>query len=115
MFVIQDIETVVHPPSGFALIEIYIQATGSKFVTLTLLSMFAICLFGCAVATITGSSRQLWAAARDDFYPLSGWWQHVDPYWQVPVNSILLSAIMTTVCTRSNISNNGKQDDGLIP
>ncbi|KAE8421593.1 amino acid/polyamine transporter I [Aspergillus pseudocaelatus] len=97
MYVIVDIEKVVNPPSGIGLIEIYYQATGSKALTIILLAAFAFCLFGCAVANITGSSRQIWAASRDNCYPLSTWWSRIHPQFQMPVNAAVLSAIFTTL------------------
>ncbi|KAI0813721.1 amino acid/polyamine transporter I [Xylaria sp. FL0064] len=96
MFVITDVEQVVYPPSGISLLEIYYQATRSKPITLVLLAAFAICLFGCAVANIAGSSRQIWAASRDDCYPLSDWLAKIDTKWQMPLNAALLSATFTT-------------------
>ncbi|KAI0427457.1 amino acid/polyamine transporter I [Xylaria sp. FL1042] len=97
MFVITDVEQVVHPSSGVSLLEIYYQATRSKPITLVLLAAFAICLFGCAVANIAGSSRQIWAASRDDCYPLSESLAKIDPKWQMPLNAALLSATFTTL------------------
>lgn len=97
MYVIVDIEKVVNPPSGIGLIEIYYQATGSKTITIILLAAFAFCLFGCAVANITGSSRQIWAASRDNCYPLSTWWARIHPQFQMPVNAAVLSGAFTTV------------------
>jgi len=97
MYVITDVEKVVNPPSGISLIEIYYQATGSKVTTIVLLAAFAICLFGCAVANITGSSRQIWAASRDKCYPLSTWLAEIHPKFQMPMNAACLTAIFTTV------------------
>ncbi|OCL14730.1 hypothetical protein AOQ84DRAFT_384511 [Glonium stellatum] len=96
MYVITDVEKVVNPPSGIGLIEIYYQATGSQATTIVLLAAFAICLFGCAVANITGSSRQIWAASRDNCYPLSTWLAKIHPKFQMPMNAACLSAIFTT-------------------
>lgn len=97
MYVITDIERVVSPPSGIGLVEIYLQATGSDFATVLLLAAFAICLFGCAVANITGSSRQIWAASRDNCYPLSTWLAEIHSKHQMPMNAACLTAIFTTV------------------
>ncbi|CAP79665.1 Pc12g00380 [Penicillium rubens Wisconsin 54-1255] len=97
MYVITDIERVVSPPSGIGLVEIYLQATGSDFATVLLLAAFAICLFGCAVANITGSSRQIWAASRDNCYPLSTWLAEIHPKHQMPMNAACLTAIFTTL------------------
>ncbi|KAI1622209.1 amino acid transporter [Exophiala viscosa] len=95
LFVIVDVERVIAPPSGMPLIEIYYQATGSKAATIALLAAFAFCLFGCATANIAGSSRQIWAASRDNAFPGSRWWSQVSPRFQMPLNAAVLSAMVT--------------------
>ncbi|RAH57479.1 amino acid transporter [Aspergillus piperis CBS 112811] len=97
MYVITDIERVVNPPSEISLVEIYLQATESEFTTILLLAAFAICLFGCAAANITGSSRQIWAASRDNCYPLSTWLAEVHPKHKMPMNAACLTAIFATL------------------
>ena len=97
MYVIRDPAGIVNPKSGFPLIELYYQATGSKAATVVLLTAFAFCLFGSAVANITGSSRQIWAASRDQCYPLSKWWTKVDPRSNMPLNAACLTGAFVTV------------------
>lgn len=106
MYVITDVERVVNPPSGIGLLEIYYQATGSKFTTILLLATFAVCLFGCAVANITGSSRQIWAASRDNCYPMSAWLAEIHPKYKMPVNAAYLTAIFTTVSSLESVNRN---------
>ncbi|ETS79646.1 hypothetical protein PFICI_09499 [Pestalotiopsis fici W106-1] len=97
MYVITDVERVANPPSGIALIEIYYQATASKFLTALLLAAFALCLFGCAVANITGSSRQIWAASRDNCYPWSVGLSQIHRKYQMPRNAACLTGAFTTL------------------
>lgn len=92
-----DVDRVVAPPSGLPLIEIYYQATGSKAATIVLLAAFAFCMFGCATANIAGSSRQIWAASRDNAFPGSRWWSQISPRFQMPLNAAVLSAVVTMV------------------
>ena len=101
MFVVSDPEKIVNPPSGFPLIELYYQATGNKAATIILVAAFAFCIFGSAVANITGSSRQIWAASRDNCYPLSKWWAIVHPGYGMPLNAACLTGAFVTVrrCT----------------
>ncbi|KAK7226585.1 hypothetical protein V2G26_014588 [Clonostachys chloroleuca] len=79
------------------LLEIYYQSTGSKFVTSLLLSGFAICLFGCAVANVTGSSRQIWAASRDNCHPMSAWLAVIHPRHQMPANAACATVMFTAI------------------
>ncbi|KAI1630202.1 amino acid/polyamine transporter I [Exophiala viscosa] len=96
-FVITDFERVISTPTGLPLIEVYYQATGSKAATSILMVMFAICFFGCATASITSSSRQMWSACRDDCFPLSRYWKQVHPRWQMPMNAALLCGTLVTL------------------
>ncbi|CAH0049931.1 unnamed protein product [Clonostachys solani] len=95
MYVITDVERVVNPPSGISLLEIYHQATGSRLVTSLLLGAFALCLFGCAAANITGSSRQIWAASRDNCHPMSAWLAVIHPRHQMPANAVFATVMFT--------------------
>lgn len=97
-FVITDYEAVLNTPTGLPLIEVYYQATGSKAGTSVLMVAFAICFFGCATANITSSSRQMWAASRDNCFPFSRYWKQVHPRWQMPMNAACLSGTLVTVC-----------------
>lgn len=92
-----DVDAVINPQSGFPLIEVYYQATQHKAATVVLLVGFAFCLFGSAVANVTGSSRQIWAASRDNCYPMSRWWKVIHPRCQMPLNAACLSAVFVTV------------------
>ncbi|KIX04567.1 uncharacterized protein Z518_05437 [Rhinocladiella mackenziei CBS 650.93] len=96
-FVITDFEQVISTPTGLPLIEVYYQATGSKAGTSVLMVAFAICFFGCATANITSSSRQMWAASRDNCFPFSRYWKQVHPRWQMPVNAACLSGTLVTL------------------
>ncbi|CAH0028689.1 unnamed protein product [Clonostachys rhizophaga] len=97
MYVISDVERIVNPHSGISLLEIYHQATGSKLATSMLLGAFSICLFGCAVANITGSSRQIWAASRDNCHPMSAWLAVIHPRHQMPANAACVTVVFTAI------------------
>ncbi|CAG9970781.1 unnamed protein product [Clonostachys byssicola] len=97
MYVIIDVERILNPPSGLSLLEIYHQATGSRLITSLLLAAFAICLFGCAVANITGSSRQIWASSRDNCHPMSTWLAVIHARHQMPANATCVTVILTAI------------------
>ncbi|KAL0931501.1 amino acid transporter [Colletotrichum truncatum] len=95
MFVIKDMDEILGAPSGLPLIQLYYQATDSRLVTVLLMIAFTICFFACVVANITGSSRTLWSAARDDCFPRSDLWKKVSPKFGMPLNSVLLQVTFT--------------------
>ncbi|VUC25521.1 unnamed protein product [Clonostachys rosea] len=94
MFVIKDMDAILNAPSGLPLIQLYHQATGSRLITVCLMIAFTLCFFACAVAIITGSSRTLWSAARDDCFPRSDVWKQL--YGLVFVESESAFALMVS-------------------
>lgn len=97
MFVIKDMDEVLHPPSGLPLIQLYYQATDSKVVTVILMVAFTACFSACVVANVTGSSRQIWSGARDECFPRSDLWKKISEKYQMPLNAALLQGCFATV------------------
>ncbi|OCT51319.1 Choline transport protein [Cladophialophora carrionii] len=95
-FVITDFEKVIATPTGLPLIEVYYQATGSKAGTSILMVAFAICFFGCATASVTSASRQMWSASRDNCFPFAKYWRQIHPRWQMPVNAACLEGTLVS-------------------
>ncbi|CAG9952963.1 unnamed protein product [Clonostachys rosea f. rosea IK726] len=97
MFVVKDMDAILNAPSGLPLIQLYHQATGSRTITFGLMVAFTVCFFACAVAIITGSSRTLWSAARDDCFPRSDLWKQISPRFEMPMNAVLLQACFSVL------------------
>jgi hypothetical protein len=97
MYVISDLDAVLGTETGLPLMGLYFQATGSKAATVVLMSAFAICMFGAACANITSSSRQMWAASRDNCYPFSRYWKQIHPKWHMPFNVVCLTGTLVSV------------------
>ena len=71
LFYINDLTTVLKPPSGYAFIEIFLQATGSAAGTATMVSIVTTMQFVATVSNVAAASRMLWAFSRDKGIP--GW------------------------------------------
>ncbi|KAF7559738.1 hypothetical protein G7046_g4403 [Stylonectria norvegica] len=97
MYAISDMEAVLNTATGLPLFEIYYQGTGSRSAATVLMALFTFCFFANLVANATTSSRTLWAVSRDGALPYSNLWEQVHPYFEVPVNSLLLSASFITL------------------
>ncbi|KAK5559199.1 hypothetical protein LTR46_002241 [Exophiala xenobiotica] len=97
MYVISDLDAVLGTETGLPLMGLYFQATGSKAATVVLMSAFAICMFGAACANITSSSRQMWAASRDNCYPFSRYWKQIHPKWHMPFNVVCLTGTLVSL------------------
>lgn len=57
------------------------------------MSVFGIWVFA-AIGSLTAASRCTWAFSRDGGIPASGWWKKVDERFGIPVNSLILSAVV---------------------
>ncbi|KAI9036782.1 amino acid permease [Aspergillus affinis] len=97
MFVIKDLDEILNAPSGLPLIQLYHQATGSRAITVMLMVAFTFCFFACAVANVTGSSRSLWSAARDECFPRSDILKKINPRFEMPANAVFLQTIFSIV------------------
>lgn len=64
-FCIQDIESLVSMDSDFPIIEVLLNATGSRAATCVLGAMLVVLLFFSTVTTTASASRQVWAFSRD--------------------------------------------------
>jgi choline transport protein len=104
MLVIKDIDDILHTPSGLPLIQLYYQATGNRLITILLMIAFTICFFACAVAIITGSSRSLWSAARDECFPRSDLWKKISQRFEMPLNAVLLQAVFLVVSNMATLA-----------
>ena len=77
MSVLGDVTSILSSPTGQPYIQILLNATGSVAGTSIMTALVALLLLFCAVNTITTSSRQLFAFARDQGVPFSRFLTHV--------------------------------------
>ena len=71
LFARGDLSTLEDPPSGYAFIEIYYQATHSVAGTAVMASFILIMQFCATISVQTSASRMLWSFSRDMGVP--GW------------------------------------------
>ena len=71
LFARGDLSTLENPPSGYAFIEIYYQATYSVAGTAIMASFILIMQFCATISVQTSASRMLWSFSRDMGVP--GW------------------------------------------
>lgn len=71
LFARGDLSTLENPPSGYAFIEIYYQATHSVAGTAIMASFILIMQFCATISVQTSASRMLWSFSRDMGVP--GW------------------------------------------
>lgn len=72
-YCIGDIEAVLSTPTGYPFIQIFYNTTGSLAATNAMTAFIIILSASSCITIMSGSSRQLFAFARDDGLPFSKW------------------------------------------
>jgi choline transport protein len=80
-----------------AYIRVFYNSTASVGATSAMTSLIILMIGFGDLSMIATASRQLFAFARDDAVPFSGWFAHVRPGWGVPFNSIITTFITTSL------------------
>jgi amino acid transporter len=77
LFTIGNIDQALSTSTGYPIIEVFYQATGSKkAATLMLISIIIVGVAG-SMGVVASVSRLTWAFARDGGLPLSSFFAHV--------------------------------------
>lgn len=77
LFCIGNVENALNSPTGYPIIEIFQQATGSTKAAAAMESGIVIIAFCSTFATLASVSRLTWAFARDGGLPFSKFFAHV--------------------------------------
>lgn len=77
LFSIGDIDKALNTPTGFPLIYIFHEATGSNAATTVMMSAIIIIAFFSTVGILASTSRLTWAFARDKGLPFSDFFAYV--------------------------------------
>ncbi|ORY16828.1 amino acid/polyamine transporter I [Clohesyomyces aquaticus] len=102
-FCLGDVESVITTPTMFPHIQIIHNATNSHVGTTILASITVIlAVFGC-VNNVATSSRQLFAFARDNGMPFGAFLSKVQPGWDIPLNSVIVSFTVAILLSMINI------------
>jgi len=93
LFCIPNPEAILTTLTGNPLIELIIQATGSRAAGTVMSCALAICFVNGTIGSVTSGSRLLWAMARDGGAPCSRLLSQINPNFHVPINAILAVAL----------------------
>ncbi|KAJ9643988.1 hypothetical protein H2199_003854 [Coniosporium tulheliwenetii] len=103
LYSISSIDDALGTPTGFPIIEILRQATGSAAAaTLMETAMLAVGI-AALMGTLASVSRLTWAFARDKGLPFSDFFAHVDGHYHIPTRAISLVAVVVVLLSFINI------------
>lgn len=94
VFVVGDVSEALDTPTGQPWVHILWNAVQSKTPTIIFMVTVIFFLIVCSVNANTGSSRQIFAFARDGGLPYSEWISSVSPRRHVPINAVVLTWII---------------------
>ncbi|KAI9661717.1 MAG: hypothetical protein M1821_008955 [Bathelium mastoideum] len=89
-----NIEEAINSPTGLPIIQLLYDALQSKSATTAVVSLFLILALCAEMGMIASTSRLTWSFARDNGLPLSGIFARVNRTYGIPINAILLNAIV---------------------
>jgi amino acid transporter len=77
LFFIGDVDSALSTPTGFPIIQIFYQATGSVKAATAMQASITIIGFASNIGVVASVSRLTWAFARDGGMPFSNFFAHV--------------------------------------
>jgi amino acid transporter len=97
LFCLTDLPGIVATSTGMPIVELILQATGSRAGTTFLTLMLAICFIHGTNGSITSASRLLYAMARDKGIFYHDYFSHIHPRWEVPIRTIVLTWVFNAI------------------
>jgi choline transport protein len=104
LFCIGNVENALSTPTGFPIIEIFYQATGSVKAATVMQCAITVIGFASNIGVVASVSRLTWAFARDGGLPYSQFFAKVDPTYHVPFRAIGLVSSTVVLLSLINIA-----------
>ncbi|KAK5170961.1 uncharacterized protein LTR77_004105 [Saxophila tyrrhenica] len=103
IFCLGDLESVLNTPTYQPVIQVFYNATKSKAGTTVMIVVLIVIFISACVGQVATASRQMWSFARDRGFPGSSWLSQVPAGWNIPINAICVSAVITSLLSLINI------------
>jgi amino acid transporter len=102
-FCVGDLGEVIQSPTGYPFMQVFYNSTESAS-SATAMAVFVVAMTVFSNLTMVAtSSRQLYAFARDRAVPFSPWFSKVNARWNVPLNAILTTFLISSLLSLINI------------
>ncbi|GAT24587.1 GABA permease [Aspergillus luchuensis] len=102
-FTLGDVDEVLDSATGYPFIQVFFNATKSYAATNAMTAIVTMSLIASVITEVATASRQLWSFARDGGVPLASFFGHVNPNWNIPLNAVLVSLVLTMLLSLINI------------
>ncbi|UKZ61281.1 uncharacterized protein TrAtP1_002548 [Trichoderma atroviride] len=102
-FCLGDLGEVLESPTGYPFMQVFYNSTQSTS-SATAMSVFIVAMTVFSNLTMVAtSSRQLYAFARDQAVPFSPWFSKIREGWEVPLNAIITTFLVSALLSLINI------------
>ncbi|KAI2815769.1 hypothetical protein CBS63078_10260 [Aspergillus niger] len=102
-FTLGNVDEVLDSATGYPFIQVFFNATKSYAATNAMTAIVTMSLIASVITEVATASRQLWSFARDGGVPLATFFGHVNPNWNIPLNAVLVSLVLTMLLSLINI------------
>ncbi|KAF4969966.1 hypothetical protein FZEAL_10132 [Fusarium zealandicum] len=102
-FCIGNLEEVIMSPTGQPFMQVFYNSTQSVSGATAMASFIVAMTVFSNLTMVATSSRQLFAFARDHAVPFSSWFSKVSTGWDVPMNAILTTFLISSLLALINI------------
>ncbi|KAK5131032.1 hypothetical protein LTR08_001382 [Meristemomyces frigidus] len=103
IFCLGDLDSVLNSSTGQPVIQVFYNTTQSVAGTSVMVAVIIVILLSACVGQVATASRQMWSFARDKGFPFSSWLEQVPTDWNIPLNAIFASAIITCLLSLINL------------
>ncbi|TKA70810.1 hypothetical protein B0A55_07428 [Friedmanniomyces simplex] len=102
-FCITDVEAALAPSYYFTYIDTFYNATGSRAAASVMTALITLMCLCSTISNVATASRQMFAFARDRGLPFSNFLCRVRPGWDIPLNAVFVSFIVTCLLSLINL------------
>ncbi|EFX03461.1 amino acid permease [Grosmannia clavigera kw1407] len=102
-FTLGNLLDVLDSPTGYPFIQVFYNVTHSMAGTCIMTAILIVNITSACISTVATVSRQTWSFARDNGLPFSAFIAHVKPGWNIPLNAVLVTFVITTLLSLINI------------
>ena len=101
--VLGNLDDVISSPTGQPYIQVFYNVTQSYAGASVLSALVIVMAMFCNLSITATASRQLFAFARDQGVPFARWFAYIPQGWDVPMNSIVVSFVVSCLLAIINI------------
>jgi amino acid transporter len=104
LFSMGSTDEALRTETGYPIIQIVFNAVEDKLATSAIISILIAMFVFATVGIMASSSRLTWAFARDKGLPFSAHLARIHPRFKLPLNAIILTAIINLLLSLINIA-----------